>query len=152
MRRCQKCKDLKLLNDFFFRNKKRNLRSSYCKICFQKINRKLVSLDPEKLKARKKREYKKNIRRYLDVDLKRKYGISLEEFEKKEKNQSFLCEICAKPNSGKRRFHVDHCHKTGKVRDLLCNHCNRLIAAADEDMNVLLNAIKYLEKHKSNKN
>lgn len=111
------------------------------------INKELIKRDPEKLKARKKREYIKNRERYIDTEMKYKYGISLEQYKEKLKNQNHVCEICKNPNDSKRRFHVDHCHTTGKVRDILCNHCNRLIAACREKEEILLSSIKYLQKH-----
>lgn len=149
MRRCQKCKDLKLLNEFFARNKIRALKSPYCKACFVKINADYKKRNPEGVKVTKKKEYSKNRRRYLDTDYKRKYGISLEDFENKERIQNYLCEICKKPNPSKRRWHVDHCHKTGKIRDLLCHNCNRLLGGSQENIEILLNAINYLKKHLS---
>ncbi len=84
MRRCQKCKDLKLLNEFFARKKERGLKSPYCKPCFVKINTDYKKNNPDGVKATKKKEYEKNRRRYLDTDYKRKYGISLEDFEEKD--------------------------------------------------------------------
>lgn len=147
MKRCQKCKDLKLLNEFFSRNKKRSLKSPYCKKCFLKINSDYNKKNPEGLKLRKKREYEKNRRRYLDADYKRKYGIGLEHFEKMEALQKNLCGICKKPNPSKKRWDVDHCHKTGMIRDLLCHNCNRMLGGSLENIQTLLNAIEYLKKH-----
>jgi len=43
---------------------------------------------------------------------------------------------------------VDHCHDTGKVRDLLCMKCNFAIGYSKEDINILTNCINYLQKHK----
>ena len=81
MRRCQKCKQLKLLNDFFIRKKSRGLKSPYCKPCFMIINNEYKIKNPEKIKEIKKREYTKNKRKYSDREYKRKYGIGLEDFE-----------------------------------------------------------------------
>lgn len=50
--------------------------------------------------------------------------ISREDFEKMMKAQSYVCAICKKPCKTKRRLATDHCHKTGKIRGLLCFNCN----------------------------
>ena len=67
----------------------------------------------------------KHITRARAYSLKRKYGISLSDYDAMEKSQSGACWICKKVPSGKRRnLHVDHDHATGKVRALLCGPCN----------------------------
>ena len=63
-----------------------------------KINTDYKKRNPEVVRATKKKEFEKNRRRYLNADYKRKYGISLEDFENKEKLQNHLCEICKKSN------------------------------------------------------
>jgi hypothetical protein len=147
MRRCQKCKDLKLLNEFFVRNKERKLKSTYCKTCFQQINNEYKKNNPITKKEISKREYQKNKRNYLNSNYKRKYGISHDEYDEIVKKQEGVCYICnLKP---KTKLFIDHCHSTGKIRDLLCGNCNRLIGESKENIQVLLNAIKYLQKHLS---
>src|SRR5258705_11429755 len=57
--------------------------------------------------------------------LKRLYGLSIEDFDKMFQKQKGLCAICKNPQSESiKSLAVDHCHKTGKVRGLLCNGCN----------------------------
>lgn len=65
--------------------------------------------------------------------LKFKYGITHEQYEEMEKAQDHKCALCRSPEigrtgkSGKWKagfWNVDHCHKTGKVRGLLCHTCN----------------------------
>lgn len=84
--------------------------------------------------------------------LKRFYGMSLEEYQQRLLAQNGVCAICEKPevaiHHGKvRTLSVDHDHETGAVRDLLCSYCNSLLGQAKDDRNVLLAAIKYLDKH-----
>ncbi len=63
------------------------------------------------------------------------------------KEQEGLCAICGQSGKPFSSFlHVDHCHKTGKVRGLLCNACNFIVGQSKERIGVLENAIKYLEK------
>ena len=58
----------------------------------------------------------------------RKYGITLKQYNTKLKEQNYCCEVCGKhKNNFKKSLHVDHDHKTGQVRGLLCYYCNRRI-------------------------
>jgi hypothetical protein len=64
--------------------------------------------------------------------------------------QGNVCKICNNPfsQSKKRRFDIDHNHKTGKVRKLLCQLCNSGIVKFKENIETFKNAIKYLEDNK----
>jgi len=81
-----------------------------------------------------------------------RYGITQEQYEAMHEAQGGLCAICRQPEAslhpktGKpKTLSVDHCHKTGKVRGLLCHICNFCIGAAQEDINRLQAAIDYLK-------
>lgn len=78
-----------------------------------------------------------------------KYGITHEQYEKMLFHQNGLCAICGSKQShrGSDHLFVDHCHKTGKVRALLCHGCNAGIGQLREDPQILENAILYLKKH-----
>lgn len=83
-----------------------------------------------------------------DCDYKRKYGISLEIFEAKLLEQNNCCAICKKSNpSTKRNMALDHDHKTGIARGILCYGCNRALHALESE-ELLKSAIAYLEKYK----
>jgi hypothetical protein len=60
------------------------------------------------------------------------------------KDQNGGCAICYKPE-GSRMFDVDHDHKTGEVRGLLCTSCNRVLGHAKDSVERLLAAARYLE-------
>ena len=82
--------------------------------------------------------------------LKRLYNITLEEYEQKLKEQNYCCAICKRHQSKfKKKLHVDHNHKTGKVRDILCAGCNVDVSVVEDRLEVLL---KYLKKHKEKLN
>jgi hypothetical protein len=82
----------------------------------------------------------------------KKYKITLDEYRVLEKAQNFRCGICAKEAWECRGrwgcFAVDHDHKTGQVRGLLCFDCNTAIGKLDDDAALVLKAATYLEKHK----
>lgn len=84
--------------------------------------------------------------------LKKYYGLTLEEYEKKLIAQNGLCAICQQPETtvlkkSLIRLAVDHSHKTGKVRDLLCANCNAALGFLNEDILKFQAAIAYLRKH-----
>ena len=85
--------------------------------------------------------------------LKRHYGITLTEYTEMYNAQDGKCAICGRPERsmlhGKiRDLSVDHCHTTGKVRQLLCNACNHILGESQENRDILLSAVAYLDKHK----
>lgn len=84
--------------------------------------------------------------RVLNGVLKVRYGISLEDYKAKLEAQGGVCAICKGP-SGKKRYNVDHNHKSGKTRGLLCGHCNTMIGLARENIEFLKAAISYLQQY-----
>ena len=81
---------------------------------------------------------------YRKGTLRRNHGMTHEDFERMEKEQSGLCAICNRTN-GNQYLYVDHNHRTGKTRGLLCNRCNHLLAGI-EDPSFLKAASEYLER------
>lgn len=76
---------------------------------------------------------------------KRVYGISLNEYNDMLKQQNFSCLGCkTKQEQLKRRLVVDHDHKTGKVRGLLCIPCNLTLGYVSDKPEILKNLITYL--------
>lgn len=78
----------------------------------------------------------------------KKHGISFDDYKQMKADQNNLCAICGNPPDGRwGRLNIDHCHKTGKVRGLLCVNCNLGIGNLQDCITNLLRAIKYLKKH-----
>lgn len=117
----------------------------------------------ELVKARRRSDaYKATNRRYAarphiklarrDAWLRSHYGITLIEYEEMCAKQNGRCAICKQvqehPDRWKspyRRLRVDHDHVTGKVRGLLCHHCNAGIGHLKDDPDVLRAAVRYLD-------
>ena len=77
----------------------------------------------------------------------RDYKITHADYEEMLEKQNYRCAICKSNNTKsnrKKRFAVDHDHKTGEVRGLLCDCCNRGIGLLEDSITNLENAIKYL--------
>ena len=82
----------------------------------------------------------------------KKYGITIERFEEMLEEQNGLCAICGREetrvsNGVVCRLAIDHDHKTGKVRALLCAACNTAIGRLDDRIELLEKAIEYLRKY-----
>ena len=63
--------------------------------------------------------------------------------------QAYACAICQTRDPGGRskyRFHIDHCHTTGKIRGLLCKRCNSVLGEMKDSPNLLRRAANYLEE------
>lgn len=81
------------------------------------------------------------------------FGLSLGDYSILGCRANWRCEICGKeepPIIGLRwrseKLHIDHCHATGKVRGLLCPNCNKMLGYAFDNLDILRNAIAYLQK------
>jgi hypothetical protein len=95
------------------------------------------------------REYRKRRPRNVrNTELKKHYGITLDNWEVIYLAQNGVCAICKQTEleSGNRyaNLAVDHCHATGRVRGLLCNNCNRALGLFKDNPAVLASAIRYL--------
>ncbi len=74
-----------------------------------------------------------------------KYGVTKEFVLELYAKQNGKCAICGNPSQTKRFLHVDHCHKTGAVRGLLCHGCNVGIGALRDDPDIISKALHYLK-------
>lgn len=82
-----------------------------------------------------------------DHNLKTKYGITHEQYEELLRRQRGRCALCRsdKPHARYGRFHIDHCHKTDRIRGLLCAKCNLGLGSLGEDVGLLYRAIDYIQ-------
>lgn len=123
MKQCYTCKEFKCLDNFHKNKTKSDGHDGRCKACT--------------LTYKKSR---REINRYSEI--KRKYGISKEDYLMMLSSQGGRCKICSTP---KEILCVDHCHKTGKVRGLLCHGCNKGIGCLNDSIHNLQSAITYLK-------
>lgn len=122
-----------------------------CSSCNVEYMRAWRLKNPEKYKngyqKRNKSEQSKN--RNFDTFLKRKYGITAIEYKELLEKQNNKCAICSiNQDDLNKKLSVDHCHKTNKVRGLLCTNCNVALGQINDDISLLLSAINYLEINK----
>lgn len=97
-------------------------------------------------KDKRKKYRERNKKRIKSLNLKRLYGITIEEYEEMFAKQNGCCGICKRPQSKfKRALSVDHSHRTGNIRGLLCLSCNRAIGIFRDSPELLKRAVKYLK-------
>jgi hypothetical protein len=124
---CAQCQEIKPVSEFHVSKARSSGYDSYCKPC------KLGRIDRVRHNA--------NARRNKFVV---RYGITLDQRNTMASEQENRCAICRNVDD---RLHVDHCHKSGKIRQLICFKCNTLLGNAGDDIEILKSAIAYLERH-----
>ena len=142
-KQCAECGEKKSLSEFN-KNKRTKDRLCYnCRDCNKKYNRiHKVELAERKKIYNRTEKGKSGIHRR---NLKNKYGITFEQYDEMFEKQNGICAICGGININGRRLGVDHNHRTGQIRALLCNSCNHIIGDAKEDITILQSAINYLK-------
>lgn len=125
---CVTCNKILPIEQFAKYNK---LKTGYRTICIE---------------CKKKRD-RKSVLRF-------KYNLTFEQFDNMLVKQEYKCKICnylLDFSFKNKKVHIDHCHTTGKVRGILCGPCNAGLGMLKENINILKNAITYLENAERNK-
>jgi Autographiviridae endonuclease VII len=144
--RCCLCKATKGVSEFHTDRRRKYGLANWCKAC-------------GKVRSKERRDRLRAEGRLTQLNrnftIRKKIG--LEGYNQMVEEQNDLCAICkqkpfVKPRLGystntSKPLFIDHCHKTGKVRGLLCLHCNNGIGYFKDDINRLQSAIDYLLKH-----
>lgn len=92
---------------------------------------------------RKAADPDRHSRRWRSAYLRRTYGITLDQYEAQAAAQDGRCAVCRRAEE----LLIDHCHDSGRRRELLCNDCNLALGHVRDDPAVLLALVGYLERH-----
>jgi hypothetical protein len=164
MKRCKNCGVPQPLQDFYRAAGTKDGLRGECKRCSSEDKRRRYLADREAAIARVKRWQQANPervnatqrarrarpevkRRERAGHLKRKYGLTIEEYDAMLAAQGGGCFICGRPPRDDISLHVDHDHSTGAVRGILCFCCNNALADFQEDPALLRKAVTYLAAH-----
>lgn len=159
-KRCPRCRKRKKVSDFNKDKSRKDGLFPWCRKCHGKsadrYRKNLGSEEVRKIQTayRAKRDANTRARKkylmYMQLyGIKRRYGISSEDVVALAEKQKGRCAICKRRPSKKSkftRFHIDHCHKSRKVRGLLCGACNFGIGFFADDVQRLKAAIRYLKR------
>lgn len=142
-KRCRKCHEIKDRSEFHKSHDGTHgpVLKSICKICHAAQVREWYGRNTGRAASNKRR-----------LAIKQNYGLTLEQYDAMVAAQNGLCAICDRPERAQRqgkvmRMPVDHCHKTGRIRALLCHSCNRALGLLGDDVDLLRKAIEYLLRH-----
>lgn len=136
MKKCTRCSKELPLTEFYKQSSKKSGYKSHCKPCILEQRKEYYST-PEGYKAKIEKAWR-------DKGME----FTVEEYDKLLEEQDNGCAICGKvENSNGTRLCVDHCHSTGKIRGLLCNHCNTALGKFRDDIELLNKAIDYLRSN-----
>jgi len=138
-KRCNKCKKFKLLDDFYDATtpKGKKIKLYSCKTC-----------DNERKRLRRLELKKDQVKRR--EHLKYTYNLELEDYDRMFAEQGGVCAICKHPETtrnqyGIRSLSVDHDHRTGKVRALLCSKCNTDLGGFERNFSAFTAYLKCYE-------
>ena len=145
LKKCPKCRIVKRLNDFYNDFDTKDGKASRCKKCVRQIR----SKEENRKKENSTRNKLYDPIKQKNNHLKSSYGITLERYTEILASQNGKCIICdIRGVDTKRGLAVDHDHETGKLRDLLCDKCNRGLGHFNDSPELLRKAMKYLLRHK----
>ena len=145
MKKCKKCLELKPLIEFHKKKSGVMGVKAVCKSCtsiWQSTH--YLKVGYKRVKRQQNPSYKLGQRKN---HLQKKYSMSLDQYDALLKAQNNCCATCKSSEPGGRSkiyFHVDHCHKTGKVRGLLCSACNQALGLIKDNLDTLKEMIKYV--------
>jgi len=145
MKKCSQCDLLKPLNDFYNESRVKDGKQARCKICHKKITETYRKDNPKIYrKASLKNWHSLSSEKRQERWIKR-YGINANDYKQLLEKQNGVCKICKKSCVSRQFLSVDHCHKTGKVRGLLCVKCNTALGMLNDNVEYFTAAIMYLK-------
>jgi hypothetical protein len=154
---CSKCGQSKALSEFSRNRRAKDGLQHLCRPCHSASVVQSNQRNRLAYRERTNRWYAENRERQRvaskDGARRRKYGLTLAEHEEMEAAQGGVCAICQQPETFKsksgtvHRLAVDHDHKTGRIRGLLCRNCNAALGHLREDLGLFRRAVSYLESY-----
>lgn len=167
MKICTKCKISKQLSEYNKEKSRKDGLTTHCKSCLKIKDQKWYKTNIDSIKNKKQmpimKSYHKtqstkwrktNPDKIRNTMLQHRYKITSDQYENMLISQNYVCFICKNPETGRsssgnniKYLAVDHCHKTGKVRGLLCSECNRALAGFKDNPKFCHAAGDYLTLH-----
>jgi len=151
---CPNCGLVRLARGDKVRKAQREGKEFWCLPCRNRTRvhkpRKYTGTKEERNRQASKEWKLKNPDKVVNKRYKARYGITLPEYQEKLALQNNKCLICNvdEKDSRQGKLVVDHNHETGEVRGLLCHNCNCGLGHFKDNMDILKNALNYLDKVK----
>ena len=138
-KRCGQCGEIKPLTEFNRSSKDKDGYQWKCRACYKAYNKSRYTYDIELSRTK---------------HLKRTYGMAPEKYITLFDAQHGVCAACGQPETTNdprtkqiKNLQIDHCHKTGKVRALLCKECNNALGLLHDDVERIRLLLSYAELH-----
>lgn len=174
IKKCSRCKKNKRIGSFPKRTDNKSGRRTICKSCTniglkewrkthtEPVHKRLVTarkkrcggcgelkflkyFAEEKFGIYGRKSQCKECRKWQDVL--NKYDLTKDQWQKMFLDQGSVCAICHNQKTDKSHWATDHDHATGKVRGILCHHCNQALGIFKDSSVYLQNAIDYLNRN-----
>lgn len=145
--KCTKCQSLLTVENKTKDSSRKSGFHPWCRTCINKTALVWRKKHRDKVYAWDKAWRQKNPDRvkqyYRSVDLKRHFGITVQEYDLLLEKQQGRCLICLSIDD--KKLAVDHDHKTGRIRGLLCQRCNTTLGRVEDSIELLERMISYLK-------
>ena len=147
LKECPRCNCMKARDCFSSK-----FESGWCKECHKQYNKEWYQHNKDKHRKYDSKRYNENKekRKQQATAWKRRKetGCCPEMYNKMFTEQGGSCAICGTHQSElKQQLSVDHCHKTGTIRKLLCNKCNMALGLFQDRLKLVWKAYNYLQDH-----
>jgi hypothetical protein len=152
LKKCTRCQTTRSTEEFRKQPQNTDQLQSWCKFCQNASKEEWRKKNMKRANAHARELYRSNPDRAKGRLLQQKFfkGLSWKEAIEKYKmilaEQAGVCAICK--GTSARALHVDHCHKTGIIRGLLCHSCNLSLGRMGDSPERLRAAATYLERSK----
>jgi len=148
MKTCTKCGRELDESEFGPQKTGKNGLSYRCRECVAALRRDYRKTHPEDVEhtrewQRRNRERVRTQQR--DRNLRFFHGINSEDFDLVLGAQNGSCAICGATDPNGRGWHIDHDHRTGELRGILCSNCNVALGHFKDNTDAMRNAVAYLE-------
>ena len=139
---CLECRCWKCVEEFRVNKTNSTGVVPYCRPCETIRQRRWRDRHPQMVKDQQARvKATKSKKKRLA-----RYGLSEDSYKLLFASQCGRCVICMTQDPGARGWQIDHCHKTGKVRGILCVKCNAALGMASDNVDRLRSMIEYLKR------
>lgn len=166
MKVCRACGEEKAFSEFYKNPGGKFGLTGRCKVCHRKSTKEWHEKNAESQAAYRKK-WKEENRDRINAVTRERRARHVEKYRAKEREKSTLytygitlqqksemlekqggCAACGGNNPGSvKGWHIDHCHKTGRIRGILCHPCNAALGNARDSVERLKQLMQYLRKH-----
>lgn len=151
MKICKRCNISRPLIQFDPHKTAKDGLRGYCKPCRNAAQSLYYQKHKLERRSYDQAYYRRNPDKWRDEQLRRKFGITIENYRIILDQQDGKCLICLRSAAdfpGQRWLAVDHCHATGQIRGILCHSCNRAVGLFQDNPDLMIKAAQYVQRFK----